>query len=246
MINFIRGEGKAVGRWPPDLSSRDAFQSEHWLKPQLEDDALLYSLHDIIGEDLEDAMNGLTFGVGQVEVTQQPQRGYNLSSNPRPDNPVYRIAEMEQQVRNAQRDLERHRQLLASDLQLYGRLGNGLAREENTAEARNRPHEVHASETELRANDNTSTLNGDTDTSYFASYSGHGRCFFDLVRWSNANIDRHTRNDVERHNSNRCLQRFHIREQRSFQEQDRIRCWLRHRYIIHVLCKGWSKKSNRG
>ena len=191
MINFIRGEGKAVGRWPPDLSSRDAFQSEHWLKPQLEDDALLYSLHDIIGEDLEDVMNGVTFGVGQVEVTQQLQRGYHLSSNPRPDNPVYRIAEMEQRVRYAQRELEKHRQSLASDLQLYGRLGNGLAREENTAEVHNRPQEVHASGNELRTNGNTSTLSGDTDSSYFASYSGHGRCSFDLGRWSNANIDRH-------------------------------------------------------
>ena len=211
MINFIRGEGKAVGRWPPDLSSKDAFESDHWLKPQLEDDALLYSLHDIIGEDLEDAMNGVTFGLGQVEVTQQPQRGYHLSSNPRPDNPVYRIAEMERRVRAAQRDLEQHRQLLADDLQLYGRLGNGLAREENTAEARNRPQEVHASETKLRANNgNTSTLNGDTDSSYFASYSGHGRCFFNLVRQSNADVNRHSRNNVERHNPNRCLQRFHL------------------------------------
>lgn len=196
MINFIRGEGKAVGRWPPDLSSKDAFQSEHWLRPQLEDDALLYSLHDIIGEDLEDAMNGVTFGAGPVEVTQQPQLseprpGYHLSSHPRPDNPAYRIAEMEMRVRMAQTDLERHRQLLAEDLQRWGRLGNGLAREQNTAEARYRPQQVHASDTELSFNGNTSTLNGDTDSSYFASYSGHGRCFFDLVRWSNANIDRH-------------------------------------------------------
>lgn len=181
MINFIRGEGKAVGRWPPDLSSRDAFQSEHWLKPQLEDDALLYSLHDVIGEDLEDAMNGVTFGIDQIEVTHPPQRGYNLSRNPRPDNPIYRIAEMEQRVRNAQRDLENHRQLLASDLQLYGRLGNGLTREENTAEARNRPQEVHASETKLNRNGDTSMLNGDTDSDYFASYSGHGKCCFDLA-----------------------------------------------------------------
>lgn len=186
MINFIRGEGKAVGRWPPDLSSRDAFQSELWLKPQLEDDALLYSLHDIVGEDLEDAMNGVTLGVGQAEVSEPPQRGYHLSSNPRPDNPVYRIAEMEQRVRNAQRDLDNHRQILASDLQLYGRLGNGLAREEITAETRDRPQEVHASEAQPKPNCDTSILNGDTDSSYFASYSGHGRRFCDLARWSNA------------------------------------------------------------
>lgn len=173
MINFIRAEGRAVGRWPPDLSSRDAFQSEHWLMPQLEDDALLYSLHDIIGEDLEDAMSGATLGVGQNEVAQPPRRDYHLSRDPRPDNPIYRIAEMERRVRDAQRDLENHKQLLASDMQLQGRLENGLIREETTLEPRGNPQQIHASETEIGPNGNTSTSNGDTDSSYFASYSGH-------------------------------------------------------------------------
>lgn len=182
MINFIRAEGRAVGRWPPDLSSRDAFQSEHWLMPQLEDDALLYSLHDIIGEDLEDAMSGATLGAGQNEVAQPPRRDYHLSRDPRPDNPIYRIAEMERRVRDAQRDLENHKQLLASDMQLQGRLENGLIREETTLEPRGNPQQIHASETEIGPNANTPTSNGDTDSSYFASYSGHGESSYDLVR----------------------------------------------------------------
>lgn len=205
MVNFIRAEGKAVGRWPPDLSSKDVFQSEHWLMPQLEDDALLYSLHDVIGEDLEEEMSGVTFGVGQIEVTQLPQHDYYLSRNPRPDNPIYRIAEMEQRLKSAQKDLENHKQMLASDMQLRRRLDNGLTWEETTLEAHNSPQEVQVSGTEMESNGTTSKVNGDTDSSYFASYSGHGKSLFDLAICSSADMDRYPRNNVERHSSNRCL-----------------------------------------
>lgn len=187
MINFIRAESRAVGRWPPDLSSRDFFQSEHFLMPQLEDDALIYSLHDVIGEHLEDEMSGVTFGVGQMEVAQPPQRDYYLSRDPRPDNPIYRIAEMEQRVESAQRGLQLHMQLLASDMQLHGRLSDGLNGEENPFDARNRAQELQTSGTEMIP----PTSNGDTDASYFASYSGHGKCFSNLARWPNADVRRY-------------------------------------------------------
>ena len=210
MINFIRAEGRDVRRCPPDLSSKDVFQSEHWLIPQLEDDALLYSLHDIIGEDLEEEVSGVTVGVGQSEAAQLPQCTYDLSRVPGPDNPIYGIAELEQRVRSAQRDLENHKQLLASDLQLHGRLENGLTREDTILEARNSPQEIQTFDTETSSSGNASAMKGDTDSSYFASYSGHGRCFFDLPKCSKADADRHPRNNVERHSSNRCLSRFHI------------------------------------
>lgn len=183
MINFIRAEGKAVGRWPPDLSSKDAFQSEHWLMPQLEDDALLYSLHDIIGDSLDDEMSGMTFRVDQIEVAQPQRRDYHLSRDPGPDNPIYRIAEMERRVESAQRDLQQHRQLLASDMQLHGRLGHGLTGEEPTLEVRNNPQQTDAFETEMIPNGDASKLNGNTDSSYFASYSGHGKSSFDPAQW---------------------------------------------------------------
>ena len=178
--------------------------------PQLEDDALLYNLQDVMGEDLEDEMNGGTFGVDQIEIDQLPQRDYILSRDPRPENPIYRIAEMEERVKGAQRDLEKYKQLFASDMQLYDRLGDGLSREGTFLEAPNSVPEVNASGTESGPNVNTSTTNRDTDSSYFASYSGHGKCFFDLARLSTAEVDRHSRNYVERHNSNRCIQRLHI------------------------------------
>ena len=151
--------------------------------PQLDDDALVYSLHDFIGEeDLEDAMSGVTFGASQAEPAQPPQRDYHLSRDPRPDNPIYRIAEMQQRVKNAEKDLQNHKQLLASDMQLQGRLNNGLGLEETTLEPRNSPQQGRASDTETEPDGNISTTNGNTDSSYFASYSGHGKCSFDLVR----------------------------------------------------------------
>ena len=179
MVNFIRAEGRAVGPWPPDLSSKDAFESEHWLMPQLEDDALLYSLHDIVGEDLDDELSGVTFAVGQIEVDQPPRRDYHLSRDPRPDNPIYRIAEMEQRVRNAQRDLENHRQLLADDMQLHAQLNGGLTWGGTTLEARNSSLQIDASGIKIAPNGDTSNLEGNTDSSYFASYSGHGNRVLD-------------------------------------------------------------------
>lgn len=173
MVNFVRAEGRAVGRWPPDLSSKAVFQSEHWLMPQLEDDALLYSLHDIIGEDLDDEISGVTFGVGQTEVAQAPQRAHNLSRDPRADDPTQRIAEMEQRVETAKKDLENHKHSLASDNQLHGPLENDLTREDTALEARISPQEIDAFDTKIGLNRNASIVNGDADSSYFASYSGH-------------------------------------------------------------------------
>ena len=174
MINFIRAEAKIAGCWPPDLTSKNAFQSEHWLMPQLEDDALLYSLHDVVGEDFEEEESGVTLGVGQTEAAETPQLAYNLARDYGPENLVNKIAVMEQRVKSAQKELEIHQQMLLSDTQLHDRLNNGYAKNETTSEARSSPHNVEASDTEMGSKASTSTVNENTDASYFASYSGHG------------------------------------------------------------------------
>ena len=180
LINFIRGEGKAVGRWPPDLSSKNAFQSEYWLMPQLEDDALLYSLHDVIGDDLEDEMSDVTFRINQLEVAQPERREFYLSSDPRPDDRTYRIAELEQRVKTAQRDLDLHKQMLAHDMELAGRLNHDLTLEEDTFTVGSSLQQSDASDIGVASNGNTSNMNDDTDSDYFASYSGHGDFSFRL------------------------------------------------------------------
>jgi protein arginine N-methyltransferase 3 len=50
LVNYIRSEVKA-GNSTPDVSSKDKFEDDAYLKPVLEDDALLYSLGDIADEE---------------------------------------------------------------------------------------------------------------------------------------------------------------------------------------------------
>ncbi|KAL4962355.1 protein arginine methyltransferase RmtB [Aspergillus stella-maris] len=54
LVNYIRSSVKD-GNLTPDLSSKEKFQDEAYLKPVLEDDALLYSLDDIEDEDSGEA-----------------------------------------------------------------------------------------------------------------------------------------------------------------------------------------------
>lgn len=50
LVNYIRSQVKA-GNTTPDVSSKDKFDDDAYMKPVLEDDALLYSLGDIAGEN---------------------------------------------------------------------------------------------------------------------------------------------------------------------------------------------------
>lgn len=55
LVNYIRSEVKA-GNSKPDVSTRAAFEDDKYLKPVLDDDALLYSLDDVF--DDADRVNG--------------------------------------------------------------------------------------------------------------------------------------------------------------------------------------------
>lgn len=55
LVNYIRSQVKA-GNTSPDVSSKDKFDDDAYLKPVLEDDALLYSLGDV--EDDDDEASG--------------------------------------------------------------------------------------------------------------------------------------------------------------------------------------------
>jgi protein arginine N-methyltransferase 3 len=68
LVNYVRSEVKA-GNTTPDVSSKDKFEDEAYLKPVLEDDALLYSLDDI--EDEESATAGNTEAERRVTELQE-------------------------------------------------------------------------------------------------------------------------------------------------------------------------------
>ena len=50
LVNYVRSEVKA-GNLNPDVSSKAKFDDEIYMKPVLEDDALLYSLEDVLEDD---------------------------------------------------------------------------------------------------------------------------------------------------------------------------------------------------
>ncbi|THW22427.1 S-adenosyl-L-methionine-dependent methyltransferase [Aureobasidium pullulans] len=52
LVNYIRGEAKN-GNQKPDVSSKSLFEDDKYMQPALEDDALLFSLDDVL--DSEDA-----------------------------------------------------------------------------------------------------------------------------------------------------------------------------------------------
>lgn len=54
LINYIRTQVKA-GNTSPDVSSKEKFDDDAYMKPALEDDALLYSLDDIEDDEAEAA-----------------------------------------------------------------------------------------------------------------------------------------------------------------------------------------------
>lgn len=55
LVNYIRSEVKKGNR-SPDVSSKSLFEDDIYLKPVLEDDALLYSLEDL--EDEPETVDG--------------------------------------------------------------------------------------------------------------------------------------------------------------------------------------------
>jgi protein arginine N-methyltransferase 3 len=57
LVNYVRTQVKA-GNKKPDVSSKAQFDDDAYLKPVLEDDALLYSLDDIADDQDEDATPG--------------------------------------------------------------------------------------------------------------------------------------------------------------------------------------------
>ncbi|KAJ5727568.1 hypothetical protein N7493_005388 [Penicillium malachiteum] len=57
LVNYVRSEVKA-GNLTPDVSSKSKFEDDLYLKPVLEDDALLYSLDDIAEQEGEETAPG--------------------------------------------------------------------------------------------------------------------------------------------------------------------------------------------
>lgn len=73
LVNYVRSQVKA-GNKSPDVSSKAQFEDDAYLKPVLEDDALLYSLDDIAEEQDEDKAPGNDSDRRVVELQEELER----------------------------------------------------------------------------------------------------------------------------------------------------------------------------
>ena len=152
LVNYIRSEVK-VGAQKPDISAKSKFQDEQYLLPVLEDDALLWNLHDIVGHDLDDVDED----TGGVSVKAP-------SGTTTDRNDENRIAELENKLQLAELELEaRRNEIKFLQLKFEESLDREDARERDMIAASSGMGPAR-----------TTPMLGNTDSSYFASYSGHG------------------------------------------------------------------------
>ena len=166
LINYIRSEA-AAGK-APDVSKVSNFQDEQYLKPVLEDDALLYSLHDIIGEK---------FGYEEDEATEKLSDSHHERNAADGD----RVLELEGKLRRAQQEIEARRKELEAMKLRFGAF-DGQGSEQRELPYGNEHCKVDA--------DRNMVVWGNTDSSYFASYSSHGHyCISHMRTLSDQNRD---------------------------------------------------------
>ncbi|CAI7636762.1 hypothetical protein N7533_006985 [Penicillium manginii] len=73
LVNYVRTQVKA-GNKTPDVSSKSQFEDDAYLKPVLEDDALLYSLDDIVEEQAVDETSGGDADRRVLELQEELER----------------------------------------------------------------------------------------------------------------------------------------------------------------------------
>lgn len=79
MVNYVRTQVKK-GNNTPDVSSKSNFEDDVYLKPVLEDDALLYSLDDLADEQGEDAVPATETNRQVLELQENLERLQNQFS----------------------------------------------------------------------------------------------------------------------------------------------------------------------
>ena len=159
MINYVRSEVKTGNI--PDLSINVAFQDEKYLKPVLEDDAVLYNLHDIIDEGFD-------------EDKGTPSNGCNDTDDQGSGQYECRIKELEDKLLHTQQELDARRRELEA---IRAQFGTSQYEESTDHVNPSNPTAYDEQLPELMAGTGT-IRNGvkiaKNDTSYFDSYSNYG------------------------------------------------------------------------
>ena len=159
LVNYLRREVEA-GVEHPDISETLKFADERYLKPVLEDDALLWNLHDIVGDDLGDVDEDS--GGVPVEAANGTTTDSDVKS---------RITELEEGLRRAELEIEARRNEIKFLQQKFEECDS--VHERALHNSTNGERGLHSLNPGPGPAWNAFML-GNTDSSYFASYSGHG------------------------------------------------------------------------
>ena len=157
LVNYIRSEVK-VGNTVPNLSNESAFQDEKYLLPVLEDDPLLYSLHDAIGEGFDDNDDNVPLVAGKT-----------LANSTQDTN---QVIDLERKLQRAQLELEacrREVKVLRSQAKVH---------DDHVLPMKTVPEVTDRLDIDAmslgKEQSKTREISDAVDSSYFASYSGHG------------------------------------------------------------------------
>jgi protein arginine N-methyltransferase 3 len=74
LANYVRAEAQK-GNHKPDISSKSVFEDDKFMQPVLEDDALLFSLDDVLGGQSDEAAQAsdMPIGSSKDQVTELEQ-----------------------------------------------------------------------------------------------------------------------------------------------------------------------------
>lgn len=135
-----------------NISSKAIFEDDKYLQPVLEDDALLYSLDDILGNFVDDK---------EPNTKHENYYGYQHGYQPEahaPD-PFDRVIQLEKELQRLQHQFTEYRETVSLTLE---------NRWNSTDDA---PGSVNG----IAKSNGTAPLSQDDDTHYFSSYSTNGQ-----------------------------------------------------------------------
>ncbi|KAK4696738.1 hypothetical protein P7C71_g1240, partial [Lecanoromycetidae sp. Uapishka_2] len=159
LVNYIRSKTKAAVK-ALDLSERTVFEDEKYLQPVLEDDALLYSLQDAL--DFEDDSNDIPI-IEKDSFANDTGTRYvesESASQLKVEDIIKELELCNQEIKSLRLRLKAQEESTASIKQFTDDLGSPL----NDGDA------IGSHENQKKQNTTSDTV----DSSYFASYSGHG------------------------------------------------------------------------
>lgn len=145
LVNFIRSEVK-WGNLTPDVSSKSVLDNDRYLQPVLDDDALLYSLDEVIRD----------VGDGVLPTANTNDKG--LVSSEGGAGAVNRVIELEKEMQRLQVEFSEYRETVTKTLEHRWNSADDGDKSTNGVEK-------SSDEKELPQDD---------DSHYFSSYSANG------------------------------------------------------------------------